>query len=561
MNITNLEDHPHGTALTSDICIVGAGPAGLTIATELAQTALRVLVIESGADRRETSFAASLNGIESVGEPLEMNTRKVRNRVLGGSSHTWSGRCTPLDAIDYEERWWIPGSGWPITGEEMSPYLRRAGKYLGLDAMEYDDSLLGPLGLSSQLHDRWYGELQSVFWQFSCSSSTSGDFMRFGPRFKKLRSENVSVVTNATVTQLLLDESGGRVHELEIAEPSGKKHKVRCGYVVLCTGAIENARLLLASNRQQKEGVGNQNDMVGRCLMDHPRTTVGTFPRSAHKALQQELGLFSHAAGSTVQRGLSPTADVQRKLGLLNCAAWTTQHVDDDDAWRALRSMARNNGTDKLTLGKIVLRHGDQIAAGLWAKMHGGAVPRRLGRVDLDMMSEQLPSLTSRVMLSQQVDALGMPRAQVDWRIGTMEREAAIYLGHAVNEYLAHAGMPTAELRDWVRERRPEDAVFCDSAHPSGTTRMAEDEASGVVDETAKVHGLENLYIAGASVFPTAGHANPTMMIVALALRLADKLRKLETRIVIQQDQGAGRVEQASAGSVSPLSTVDAKVA
>jgi choline dehydrogenase-like flavoprotein len=529
MRIMDLRRVPARTQLSADVCIIGGGPAGLTIATELAQTRHSVLVLESGGEHQQSDFSAGLNEIENVGEPREMDTRKVRNRVLGGTSHTWSGRCTPLDAFDYEPRMWVPCSGWPVSEKEIEPFLLRAAGYLGLVSFEYDEQLLNMLDLPVRFDTQHERELRSIFWQFSRISPLNDDFVRFGPRFKKLRSETVTLVSHATVTQLLMDDGGSRVHEIEVATPDRKLHRVRSRYVILCGGGIENARILLVSNQQQVQGVGNQNDLVGRFLMDHPRATLGTFPKETHSAIQQEFGLFRHPTGAVLQRGLSLTPQVQREKGLLNCSAWTTQHVEQDDAWRALRTIGRNNGSDRIALSRVVVKHADQIVEGLWTKLvRRGSLPRRMGRLDLDAMVEQEPNPASRVMLSDRLDALGVPMARIDWKIGEMERRTAIHLGHTVNDALARAGKPQAILADWVREQRAADAVFSDPAHPLGTTRMSDNEHMGVVDRNCKVHGVENLYIAGSSVFPTGGHANPTLMIIAMALRIADTLRRPE---------------------------------
>ncbi len=533
MQIMDLQTLPAGRPLTTNICIIGSGPAGITIATELAQGRQKVLVVESGGSRHESAFAAGLNQFENVGAAREMNTRKVRNRVLGGSSLTWSGRCTPLDPIDYDQRSWVPNSGWPLSEQDIEPYLNRAAAYLGLVPSEYDKGLLKELGLPDRFDSEHEPELRSIFWQFSRISRINDDFVRFGPRFRKLQSDRVSVVTQATVTQIRVDEGGRRVHTVKVMAPDGAVHQVRCDTVVLCAGAIENARILLLSNRQERNGLGNRNDLVGRFLMDHPRATLGTFPFAARAEIQQEFGLFRHASGAVFQRGLSLSPQVQRERHLLNGAAWTTQHVSTDDAWRALRSLGRNNGGDRAALGRIVLKHADQILKGVWTKiMRQGPLPRRMGELDLDAMVEQVPDAASRVMLSDRVDALGLPLARIDWRIGELERRTVVHLGHAVNEALVRAGKAPAVLVDWVRTQRLEDAVFFDPAHPIGTTRMSDNPHTGVVNREGCVHGLDNLYVAGSSIFPTAGHANPTLMIVALALRTADRLRQLESRAV-----------------------------
>ena len=530
MRITNLNSIPRPSTLDVDVCVIGAGPAGLTIATELANSRHSVLVLESGSLHRETDFAAALNNIESIGEPRVMEQRKVRNRVVGGSSLTWSGRCAPLDSIDYARREWVPSSGWPVSEAEMEPLLTRAAKYLGLMPLQYTDALLAGIRAPEEIAALCSEGLRSVYWQFSQSSSLNEDYVRFGPRFSKLKASNVRLLTNATAVDLVTSADGQRVTEIKVAAPTQTVHRVRSRYIILCGGGIENARLLLASRQQNPRGVGNDHDVVGRFLMDHPRATLGTFAPPSHPPIQEDLGLFRHPAGAVLQRGLSFSPAVQTRERLLNCVAWTTQHVAYDDAWRALRMLARRNGSDRVALGRVVLRYSDQIVEGLWSRyVRGRSMPRRMGRLDLDAMVEQAPDRNSRITLADRTDALGVPLAKLDWKIGRLERETAIQLGHAVNAALVKAGKPPATLVDWVRDRRPEDARFEDPAHPIGTTRMSECVRCGVVDPNSKVHGIDNLYIAGSSVFPSGGHANPTLMIVAMALRVADQLRRLDS--------------------------------
>ena len=535
MRISDLRTLPAGSVITRGICIVGGGPAGLTIATEFANTHHDVLVIESGSRAREDQFSTSLNEIESLGVPRVNPQRKVRNRVLGGTSHTWSGRCTPMDAIDFEQRPWVPCSGWPLRQQELGPYLERAARHLGLIPMNYDQAaLLKELALVDRFNGSDGSDLQTVFWQFSRRSAINDDYVRFGPRFARLSAKNISVLTNATVTQITTNQDGNHVSELEIRAPDGRISHIRAQFIVLAAGGIENARLLLASNRQDPHGVGNQRGWVGRCLMDHPRAVLGTFEPGAIPKVQTEFGMYRHPSGAKVMRGVTLTPEVQRRERLLNCVAWTTQHVADDDAWRALRSIGRANGSDRKALARVVLSHSDQIVKGLWNKfVRGRPLPRRLEQLNLDALIEQVPDRDSRVLLSNtRRDALGTPIAAIDWHIGETERMTAIRLGHTVNDALASAGLPAATLAPWVRDKRPEDAVFFDPAHPSGTTRMAENEFEGVVDRDGKVFGIDNLFVAGSSVFSTSGHANPTLMLVALSLRLADKLRLIEKRAV-----------------------------
>ena len=529
MRIVDLRRVQVGNSFECDVCIVGAGPAGITLASELANTPLQVLVVESGGDSSENDFAAGLNEIVSVGAPRVMKQQLVRNRVVGGSSFSWFGRCTSLDAMDYEARSWMPYSGWPISALDLQPYAARSAAYLGLGSALYSDGLPQSSGLASHLAPEQTPSLRVIMYQFSSRSVISTDYVRFGARFRSLQASNVRLITHATVTQIEISEDRRRVTGLEIRSPQNACHHVHAGTVVLCGGGIENARMLLTSTRSDARGVGNKHGMVGRFFMDHPRTTVGTFTTESAPKIQQELGLFRAASGARVQCGLSLSFDLQRREGLLNCAAWTTQHVAEDDAWRSLRKVGLGHGEQRLEALKVFSRNIDQVFVGLWQKLViGKGLVRRLKQLDLDVMVEQLPDPESRVRLSSRCDALGVPLSVIDWKISELEGRSVIRLAREVNKAMAAAGLPQATLKDWVQQDRPEDATFCDPAHPLGATRMADRPENGVVDRDGRVFGIDNLYIAGSSTFPTGGHANPTFTIVALALRLADHLRALQ---------------------------------
>ena len=526
VNIVNLRDVPPGTAIVSDICIVGSGPAAFALANELANTRHQVLIVESGAANGEQDFSVAQNEIESVGAPRVMDQTKVRNRVLGGASHTWSGRCTTFDEIDFETRPWVPFSGWPLRAQDIEASLEKAAHTLGLLPTEYGDRLLQHFKLP-QRFDSHPSEVRSVFWQFSRRSASDRDHMRFGPRYGELEASTIRVLTHATVTEILSDDEGSQVRALRVSTPERAMHEVQGRLFVLCAGGIENPRLLLASNRVHAHGIGNRKGLVGRFLMDHPRTVIGTFAPASAQAIQPEFFLLRHTSGYRMQRGLSLSLDVQRREQLLNCAAWITQHFAEDDAWIALRSARQANPRNLGSQLRIAARHADQVVAGAWNQLvRRRPVPRRHRQIDVDVLVEQMPDPSSRISLSDRRDALGVPISRVDWKIGEMERRTVMRLAHAMNESLRRAGLPSVTLADWIREGRPEAAAFRDVAHPIGTTRMAESETQGVVDPQCRVFGVSNLYVAGSSVFPTSGHANPTLMIAALSIRLAETLRQ-----------------------------------
>jgi len=533
MNITNLRTLPEGTTLAADVCIVGSGPAGLTLATELNGSGLKVVLLESG-DLDRNDWAESMNEFVSVGMPRVLDPGEVRNRVLGGTSATWGGRVTTLGEIDFRKREWVPGSGWPITRDSLTPYYRRAAEHLRISVADPNELL--DL-LASRVPPPDTDALVPYLWGYSMQDSWRPDFLRFGPRARALPLQDVECFVNATVTHIDTDEAGRAAQRLEVKAPDRRSRWIEAREVVLCAGGLENARLLLASNRIVPAGVGNGNDLVGRYLMDHPRGPVARFPHGQEDPVQRLLGdliiraaavpAASRVAGAGRRTWLTPGyalgSRVQEKEGLLNCALFLTPELAEDDPLTALLALAGRS--DPALNVRRLLTH--PLLAGQSAtQMLRGRYPRRrLAGLYAQCIVEQSPNAESRLTLADQTDFFGVPLARIDWRLGeqeaaTVRRTTKLFLKEMRRLGLA-APEPAAMIADEQR-----DFFLPDVAHPSGTTRMSADPASGVVDANCAVHGVEGLHIVGGSVFPTNGHANPTYTIVALAVRLADHLKE-----------------------------------
>ncbi|WP_375422740.1 GMC oxidoreductase [uncultured Friedmanniella sp.] len=516
------------TALAEcDVCIVGTGPAGATLAQELSATRLRVTVLESG-DGERSEPADRLNDIENVGRPRVPDQWSVRNRIVGGSSHTWGGRCAPFDEIDYQQRSWVPGSGWPFGPEEMEPYLDRTTSHLGLAVGTgfSDESFWSIAGRTPPAARADPSLLRSFFWQFSRDEEESYPFeyVRFGRSLARRLGPDVTLVTGATVLRVLPSEPGDAVSAVEYVAPDGHRRTLRTGTVVLATGGIENARILLSSDSTSPAGLGNDHDQVGRYLMDHPRGPVGSFDVAASHELLKRLGRYN-VRGHLFRAGLRLSPEVQQAEGLLNCAAWLGEELGPDDPWDALRRFIQRKPAlpaDALALAKGV----PLFVRGLrdyFVDRNG--IPRRFQAVTLLAMVEQRPDPESRITLGERRDAFGIRLPRVDWRIHPDEVRTMRRTAEIVGQQLVAMGFPAPTPAAWVLEGGDLPASFVDVAHPTGTTRMSVDPRQGVVDSDGQVHGVRGLYVTGSSVFPTVGHCNPTQMIVAMAIRLADHLK------------------------------------
>ncbi|HUN35138.1 MAG TPA: GMC family oxidoreductase [Trebonia sp.] len=516
-------------SLRCDICIIGSGPAGITIARELSGTPLRVTILESGGTKRQDASDA-LNEIESVGWPRVADQWAVRNRLLGGSSTTWSGRCAPFDDMDMQSRDWVPYSGWPLKIGDLAPYIDRSAKHLGLGAGNgiTDDRIWALTGQSQRRSspDPDSDELLPMFWQYSRDPVNQYDNTRFA-HFTDALGSNVTIVTNATVLRVNATESATAVESVEFASADARRWTLPASLVVLCAGGVENARLLLSSDNVARHGLGNDKDLVGRFLMDHIRGSVATFRLTEANAVLDQFGTFKSASegGNIFQPGLRLSPAIQHAEGLLNCSAWVHEYIAADDPWESLIRFLRREPGARPNL-RTMLANSGLVIRGL--KEHfiaHRALPRKLAEVQLEAMCEQVPNPDSRITLSSRRDRLGMPISRIDWRVSgeearTMRRMAELMVGQ-----FSRMGIDPPDLAEWVRDGDMFPQAFQDVAHPTGTTRMADDPTQGVVDAQCQVHGVSGLFIGGSSVFPTAGHANPTQLIVALAVRLADTLR------------------------------------
>lgn len=547
MQLLDMREVPAGTVLETDLAIVGTGPAGLILANEFIGSRTRIILLESGG-LEETDHVAQRELFESIGEPRIMDPRKVRNRVLGGSSHTWAGKCRTFDDIDYEKRPWVPHSGWPIASHVMRDYEARAASLMHLGPNIYDSRLWRMLGQSGP-RDFSPGILESCFWQYSRDPHRPLDFLRFGPHFTRQEAANIRVFYNATVTQVELEEGGHQLASLQVTAAPGIRLKIVPRVAVLAGGGIENARLLLASNKLCPKGVGNENGLVGRFLMDHPRTSIGHYPAGTAQAIRERFGLFSLKHQGKIHfytHGFALSPIPQRQKRLLNCAAYLSEHRAEDDPWDALKRLAQRQLDQPLKDMGTALSHPGLLLKGLYSRaVLGRNVDHKLDRLAIDCLVEQVPDPDSRITLASRKDEFGMPLPRIDWKISDLERRTVAELAMAFSKEMMRAGIQPPEEPQWLADGALDAIPFSDMAHPIGTTRMADSPKAGVVDPDCRVHGLEGLFIAGTSVFPSASHVNPTLMVAAMSVRLADRLksrfltdRTRETRSVRKEPSG-----------------------
>jgi choline dehydrogenase-like flavoprotein len=484
-----------GETLEADLCIVGAGPAGLTLARECAARGLRIAVLESGGLEADAATQALCDGT-TVGDPYA-GPLVTRHRQAGGTVHIWNtdvggatgAKYVPLDAVDFSERPWVPLSGWPLAGTDLDPYYRRAQAVCGLGPCAYgaedwaDWAAPGcaPLALGTEL-------LTSRVYQFG-----DGRVFTHTHLVAVAQADDIQLYLHATAVELETDPAGACVVQARIRCLTGTEFRLRARAFVLAAGGIENARLLLLSGRAQG-GLGNRHAMVGCCFMEHPRDfSCALIPRDP--ALLERAAFY---AMHITSRGT-----VMGRLALTDEAMWRRRLLNMSVTLLG----ATRGGRPPL---KRILR-----------RLAGRAV-RRLRRQPLRLLLnlEQAPDPANRIRLGTRRDALGLPMVQIEWRWREADQRNLARLRATLAEALEEAGLGLFVSTPGA----PPDP---NGHHHLGTTRMHRDPRQGVVDEHGRVHGTANLFVAGSSVFPTGGYANPTLTIVALSLRLADHLKRL----------------------------------
>jgi choline dehydrogenase-like flavoprotein len=482
--------------LEADVCIAGGGAAGITIALDLVDSGLSVIVIESGGFRRERVIQDLYKGRVVGLNPGSLDEMRVR--VLGGSTAHWAGWCRPLREMDFEKRDHVPNSGWPIAYRDLVPYYERACRTVQIGAFDWDASARGAAAKLPLLPAG--AGLEHRYYQISPPT-------HFGSAYRETleAAGNVQVILRGNVTDVRLESGRGRVQSFVCKTIEGGTFSVEASRYVLALGGIENPRLLLASNSQQREGVANGHDVVGRYFMEHPHyyQSVGmVLPKSTNLA-------FFRLFRTDLKR---PGGDAVQVLGAMGLAPEVTGR-------EKLLSFTAQVHPEQVDTGGM----GTLTPAVMQAVVARGRSDFLAGR--LTIRTEQSPNPDSRLTLTDERDPLGMPRVALDWRIAPDDnvkvRQGALVLARELSAAgLARLWIPSDEARSrFVWNASP-------GGHHIGTTRMGTDPATSVVDADCRTHQVRNLYIAGSSVFTTGGDANPTLTLVALAHRLADTFKK-----------------------------------
>lgn len=466
-----------------DICVVGTGPAGLTLALELADRGFNILLLEGGgldySDRSQDFY-----GCESVGH--EGWPKFSRLRYFGGTSNHWSGRCRPFEPSDFERKSMNGLPGWPISYSSLEKYLSASMKIIDLD------ETLGFRPINADLlTDHFYPD-----------SSMQSPPTRFSEKYlDTIRNhEKIQCLYNATAVNLSLNDSHSSTDSILVSDYNGRRSEFKAGKFILCLGGIETPRFLLNCNKQLEKGIGNKHDMVGRCFMEHLNVPPGTFIyNNPDDFLRMEF-----YTDTNFSNGLD--------IGNSNISLGIVQKVKSWGRTKAIKTFFKNISC-KLDISEKVRFISDFKCPGM-------------GKITTLM--EQSPNLNSRIMLSKETDNMGLRRVKFDWQINDYDRRTIEAVAFEFSKQFSKSQLGKVKLNDAIiAGSEPMKIDFGRHSHHMGTTRMSKSAYYGVVDENCKVHDLDNLYIAGSSVFPTGGACNPTMPIIQISLRLVEHISAL----------------------------------
>jgi choline dehydrogenase-like flavoprotein len=551
---------PTGTVLRSDVCIIGAGAAGISAALELVAGGVDAVLLEAGGIRAEAGTDQSLAGEITANDDADLHPgslhpplETLRQRRIGGTTGVWGGRCIPLDTIDFEAREGVRAGSWPISPSELAPYYRRAQTYCDVGAYEYDQRAALPAASKFLLQDDQVSSItDSKLLRYSLPTDFGRRYHRQLQREKKLRT-----FFHATVVRLEGGSNGGAVAAIVAGVPN-REFRVEASVFLIAGGGLESTRLVLAS-MQHVGALGALKRTIGRYYMTHLDGAVGKLrfltpvPEAAYTYEMSHDGVY-------IRRLICLTEAVLRREGLLNFSTVTyipsPEEPSHRDSLLSAYAMAKHIVYRTRTSFKS-RRYGLRKDCGLNWSAHLGNLMRRPGALPLFLVTwtrrrwlarrklpsflsapasgefrflfsaEQSPVYSNSISLGSSTDAFGVPRLRVKWGAATADYENIVRGLRIIAREIERLGVGMAAVPRGADELAEEiGGGFLGGTHAMGALRMASSPSDGVVDAECRIHGLRNTYVASSAVFPTGGFAAPTLTVVALALRVADHVRE-----------------------------------
>lgn len=545
--------------IETDVVVVGAGAIGIVTALELARSGVQVSLIESGLERNDRA-AQELSTLDSRQDDyFHSRSDLMIRRQVGGTTALWGGRCVNFDPIDFEDRPLTAQAPWPIGYDDIQPYLQRACDWAACGRAVFnarDIPKLAGRDLVAGLPDGQVRTTDLERWALPT---------RFGREYRAALRDTAGLTlwTGLTCTEIVTTDSGDTVEHLVVKTLDGRRGKVVAADYVVATGGLEATRLLLASDRHHPGGLGNTGGHLGRWYMSHVEGRV------ARVQFTTDVVIYAYERdddGVYVRRRFTLDPGLQREQGMLNAAVWLVNPPISDPSHgsgilsgvyltlisplgRFLLAEAIRAKHTQTAGPPRILAHLRNIVRDLFPsvrfavtfsyarfvrkgrKAPGFFVKSADNRYLLHFHGEHLPHWESRVELTDERDALGMRRLRTRIHFSDTDYQSVRRTIVAIDEHLrrhdaGHVEWLTDDVEGSVREFLAGHAGY----HQAGTTRMSTTPEGGVVDPHLRVHGVRHLYVASTSVLPTSGQANPTLLGIALGVRLADHLVKARAR-------------------------------
>ena len=485
-----------------DICVIGSGPAGISVVKKLLNSKYKIALLESGGIHPEDDYQALNEGKNSGPSFLSLDHSRMRS--FGGAGLLWAGWCAPFESNEFEKKPFLHLSGWPISLKDIETYYKEAAKMLGISYEKfYDKKLIGETALEKNFKEFFRDKSLLKASVFQASSPVNRNLAE-KYRIELENSNNTHVIFHSTVTDINLSNNGKDVDNVSISDLSGNNANIKAKIFVLACGALENPRILLSSNKYYKNGIGNSQGLVGSCFMSHPGiNNVGEIHKiSSDKCYDGQKKNIDYK----VSFEISPKERLKHKilrhsLSVKNISQSTkSKLIDKSNFFLNIKKTFC-----KIT-GKKYFSNNWNLAVGL----------------------EQPPTLSNYLKLDNNIDQLGVPKINMYWnKISNIERDTVIKSVNIMAQELGLLNSGRIKLKDDLLSGKAfnvDDPIN----HHIGTTRMSDSPKTGVVDKNCKVFDLSNLYIAGSSVFATSSIVNPTYTIVALSLRLGEYLKKIK---------------------------------
>ena len=528
--LSDINKYKEDEVFESELCIIGGGAAGIDMARFFDKKNKSVLVIESGGIEFEQN-TQKLYEMKCIGKSIrdgEYNFRpclsealkgECRVRMFGGTTNIWSGKWKMLEPIDFERKEWIPNSGWPISYEDLLPYYKEIAQEYGildLNSRLYKD-------LQTERIDSVLSKTSDIKYTIHYTQRPPLNFNTNLYKEEMIKSQNLSILLHANAYELILDDSLKVLEKLVVKTLEKKEYTIISEVFILACGGLENARLLLSSNKQIPAGIGNTRNLVGRFYMDHPKGKFGIVkPSNSYSA--SKILLDSHKKLKSYRIGLSLSEHKQKELKVLNHNFYLTP-VYKEQRFELLiftlemlkLAISEFSVSQFISEIKILLKNFTCFIRMMARKLLNKPI---ISYYEMTHYLEQSPNPESKLFLSEETDALGMRKLVIDWNLSSLDKESFERFIKQMQKVFYDTG-----LGDLFTNKNYNDLKFVgDASHHMGTTRMGNNIEDGVVDRNCKVFGIDNLYIAGSSIFPTSGNANPTYTILALSRKLCHHL-------------------------------------